>query len=47
MGTALANQDGPAGDLLSVADLGAETLGVRVTTVPARALPFFVRHVVS
>jgi hypothetical protein len=47
MGTALADQDGPTRDLLSVTDLGAETLGVRVATVPGRALSLFVRHDVS
>jgi hypothetical protein len=47
MGTTLADQNGPARDLLSVTDLGAETLGVRVATVSARTLSFFVRHGVS
>jgi hypothetical protein len=47
MGTTLADQDGPTRDLLSVTNLGAETLGVRVATVSARTLSFFVRHGVS
>ena len=43
MGTALPDQNGPGLHRLTVTDLGAETLGVGVATVAARALSFFVR----
>ena len=41
---ALTDEDCPRRHLLTVTDLCAETLGIGITAVTARALSFFMRH---